>query len=258
MTPGAEPPVLPDAMLKSRSLQAQQSEYGLAVTSLSARQRATDWVFAHVFAPFGAALLRLACATWRWEVTGLENVAPFWSAGRPVIVCCWHGRLLMLPFTWLHHGKGDVYVLMGKNRNGELITRIVSRFRMKAIRGSSRSGGKEARDEMLALVQASPATTIALTPDGPHGPALVSKLGAAQLSRQASIPVVWVSAVASWVWRLPTWDRFQLPLPFSRVKVRFAVPLFPQAHETASLEAYRDALDACGRTELAALDADLR
>lgn len=203
-------------------------------------------------------MLRLACATWRWDVSGLEHVAPFWSGGRPVIICCWHGRLLMLPFTWLRHGSGAIYVLMGRNRNGELITRIVSRFNMKAIRGSSRSGGREARDEMAALVTSSPATTIALTPDGPHGPPLVSKLGAAQLSRQVSIPVVWASAAAAPVWRLPTWDRFELPLPFSRVKVRFSAPMFPQAHEALSLEAYRDALDAFGRAELAQLDAAMR
>ncbi len=228
------------------------------MASRSARQRATDWVFAHVFAPFGAALLRLACATWRWDVSGLEHVAPFWSGGKPVIICCWHGRLLMLPFTWFRHGGGDIYVLMGRNRNGELITRIVSRFNMKAIRGSSRSGGKEARDEMSALVKSSPATTIALTPDGPHGPVFVSKLGAAQLSRQASIPVVWASAAASAVWRLPTWDRFQLPLPFARVKVRFSEAMFPEAHSASSLEAYRDALDTFGREQLEALDASLR
>lgn len=218
----------------------------------SARQRATDWVFAHVFAPFGAALLRLMCATWRWDITGLENMKPFWGEGRPVIVCTWHGRLLMLPFAWERHGGGDVYVLMGRNRNGELITRIVSRFNMKAIRGSSRSGGKEARDEMAALVKASPTTTIALTPDGPHGPPLVSKPGAAQLSLQGSLPVVWASASASPCVRLPTWDRFVVPLPFAKVRVRFSAPMTPKGD--ATLEAWREALDEFGRAELSALD----
>ncbi|MBE2253397.1 MAG: DUF374 domain-containing protein [Myxococcus sp.] len=223
----------------------------------SARQRLTDWVFARVFAPAGALLLRLVCASWRLRVSGLEHVAPFWSAGRPVIVCCWHGRLLMLPYTWLRHGGGEVYVLMGKNRNGELITRIVSRFNMKAVRGSSRAGGKEARDEMAALVAQQSATTIALTPDGPHGPALVSKLGAAQLSRQSDLPVVWASASAAPALRAPTWDDFVMPLPFARVKVRFSAPVFPAQYASLTLEAYRDALDEVGREALAALDATL-
>jgi lysophospholipid acyltransferase (LPLAT)-like uncharacterized protein len=223
----------------------------------SARQRATDWVFAAVFAPLGAAALRLGCLTWRWNVTGLENVAPFWSQGRPVIVCCWHGRLLMLPFAWQRHGGGDVYVLMGRNRNGELITRVVSRFNMKAIRGGSRSGGAEARAEMAALVSRSPSTTLALTPDGPHGPPLVSKLGSAQLSRQSSLPVVWASAGASAAFRLPTWDRFVLPLPFARVTVHFSTPTWPEAHSGLSLEQYRDALDELGRAELAKVDGAL-
>jgi lysophospholipid acyltransferase (LPLAT)-like uncharacterized protein len=202
-----------------------------------------------------AVCLRLLCATIRWKVEGLEHLKPFWGAGAPVIVACWHGRLVMIPFAWLRHGGGRIYVLMGLNRNGELITRIVSRFNMKAIRGGSRSGGKEARDEMAKAVAQDPATTLALTPDGPHGPALVSKMGMAHLSRAASLPVIWVSAAAAWSVRLGTWDRMQLPLPFSRVTVRFSAPMFPATWAASSLDEYREALDRAGRDELARLDA---
>lgn len=224
----------------------------------SARQRATDWVYANVFASAGALFLKLLCATWRWDVSGLENMVPFWREGRPVIVCCWHGRLIMLPWAWMKNGGGDVYVLMGKNRNGELITRVVSRFNMKAIRGGSRSGGKEARDEMARLVKTAPGTTLALTPDGPHGPPFVSKPGTAQVSRDCSLPVVWASAAASFAVHVPTWDSFTLPLPFSRVKVHFSTPMFPEPMKDAPLEQYRDALDAFGRAELAAVDVAVR
>lgn len=222
----------------------------------SARQRATDWVFAHLLAPCVAAALHLLCATLRWSVEGLENLAPYWGAGKPVIVACWHGRLMLLPYAWQRHGAGSVYVLMGRNRNGELITRVVSRFNMKAIRGGSRSGGREARDEMTRAVEASPATTLALTPDGPHGPPQISKPGLAQLSRQCALPVIWASAAASRALHLSTWDRFALPVPFARVTVRFSRPVFPEAWASAPLEAYREALDQTGRGELARLDAD--
>lgn len=229
----------------------------LMAAKRSFRKRATDKLFSHLLAPLFGAVLRLLCATVRWKVEGLEHLAPFWGGARPVIVSCWHGRLVMIPWVWLKHGQGQVFVLMGLNRNGELITRIVDVFfRMKAIRGGSRDGGKAAREQMLREVEANPATTLALTPDGPHGPALVSKMGMAHVSRAASLPIVWVAATASRALRLPTWDRMQVPWFFSKVTVRFSAPLFPAAFDQAPLETYRDAVDQVGREHLAALDRD--
>lgn len=220
----------------------------------SLRKRATDWLFARVLAPMLGSFLRLVCASIRWRVEGLEHLDPFWRGGRPVIVACWHGRLVMIPEVWRVHGKGEAFVLMGLNRNGELITRIVERFRMRAIRGGSRDGGKQAREQMEHEVRSNPATTLALTPDGPHGPALVSKMGMAKVSRSCSLPVVWVSAAASRAARLGTWDRMVVPWPWSRVVVRFSAPVFPASWADRSLEEYRDAIDAVGRAELAQVD----
>jgi lysophospholipid acyltransferase (LPLAT)-like uncharacterized protein len=223
----------------------------------SLRKRATDWVFAHVLAPLLGSALRLLCASIRWQVEGLEHLDPFWGGGRPLIVACWHGRLVLIPEVWRRFGRGDVFVLMGLNRNGELITRIVGRFGMKAIRGGSRDGGRKARAQMEQAVRENPATTLALTPDGPHGPALVSKMGMAHLSRSASLPVIWVSAAVSSAGRLPTWDRMVVPWPFSRVVVRFSAPVFPASWADRPLEEYRDALDQAGRAELARVDGAL-
>lgn len=103
-------------------------------------------------------------------------------------------------------------------------------------------------------VSSEPATTLAITPDGPHGPALVSKMGLAHLSRGSALPVVWVSARASWAVRLGTWDRMQLPLPGARVTVRISAPMFPGDWAAASLDEYREAIDRTGRDELARLD----
>lgn len=220
----------------------------------SLRKRATDRFFAHLLAPVLATLLHLLCASIRWRVEGLENLDPFWAGGRPVIVACWHGRLVMIPEVWRLHGRGEAFVLMGLNRNGELITRIVERFRMRAIRGGSRHGGKNALEQMEQAVRSDPATTLALTPDGPHGPALVSKMGLAHVSRSCSLPVVWVSATASRAVRLKTWDHMVVPWPFSGVVVRFSAPLFPASWADRSLEEYREAIDEVGRAELAQVD----
>jgi lysophospholipid acyltransferase (LPLAT)-like uncharacterized protein len=220
-------------------------------------QRILDWVFAHVFAPLLAGLLHLLCMTLRWEIRGREHVAPYWNEGKPVIVGCWHGRLLFIPYAWWKIGRGDTYVLMGRNRNGELITRIVAKFNMKAVRGGSRVGGKEARDAMAEVIQKNPASTLSFTPDGPHGPRYESKMGMAHLSRTLGLPVVWVAASASSAVRFKTWDRFMLPRPFAKVIVEFFPPIDPNKHEKISLDDYRKLIDVHGREYLQKIDSEI-
>lgn len=220
-------------------------------------QRLLDWLFAHVFSPVLALFLHVVCRTLRWDVRGLENLAPYWGQGRPVIVGCWHGRLLMIPYVWWRYGSGETYVLMGRNRNGELITRIVSRFRMRAIRGGSTKGGEEARKEMAARVVADPRTTLSMTPDGPRGPRYVSKMGMAHLSRTLDVPVVWVTASAHRSYRFPTWDRFMFPMPFTRVVVEFSPAILPADHAASSFEDYKAFLDAQGRAHLRRIDSEV-
>src|SRR5512145_449625 len=68
-------------------------------------------------------------------------VAPLWHAGTPVIYAMWHGRILLLP--WLY-GALRARVLTSRSRDGELVARVVSRFGLEAVRGSSSRGGAEA------------------------------------------------------------------------------------------------------------------
>ena len=48
----------------------------------------------------GAQYIRLVHATGTWSVAGGEIPRRFWSEGKPFIACFWHGRLLMMPYTW--------------------------------------------------------------------------------------------------------------------------------------------------------------
>jgi lysophospholipid acyltransferase (LPLAT)-like uncharacterized protein len=81
-------------------------------------------------------------------------------------------------------------------------------------------------------------------------------MGMASMSRSLNLPVVWVTASAKWSVRFPTWDRFMFPLPFSRIIVDFARPIFPESHAELDMEAYRDKLDAFGHEYLLALDTE--
>src|SRR5690606_4120386 len=128
---------------------------------------------------------------------------------------------------------------------------------MKAIRGGSSAGGEEARQQMLAVVDRSPRTTLAMTPDGPRGPRYASKMGMAWAARALEIPVIWVSASARWGVRTTAWDRFLAPLPFSKAVVEFGPPTWPADHAELDLEAWRRLLDDIGRRQMLALDREM-
>jgi lysophospholipid acyltransferase (LPLAT)-like uncharacterized protein len=81
-------------------------------------------------------------------------------------------------------------------------------------------------------------------------------MGMAQLSRTLSIPVIWVTASARWNLRAPLWDKFMLPLPFSRVVVWFSPPILPADYAHLTLEEYHDAIDQKGRDYLESLDTE--
>ncbi len=167
-------------------------------------------------AAFGALVLRLYRLTLRMEIDE-ENILRHVRQGEHVIVVFWHGRLLMLPFCY--RGRG-VRVLISSSRDGELIARVVRRFGLEAVRGSSTRGGSEAMDIMRrALAEG---LDVGITPDGPKGPRYRVKPGVVELARESGVPVICVTAASHRGKRLGSWDRFLVPTPFDKVYVRWS------------------------------------
>jgi lysophospholipid acyltransferase (LPLAT)-like uncharacterized protein len=113
--------------------------------------------------------------------------------------------------------------LISPSVDGVAPSMLVQKIGGHVIRGSStHTGARALRDfyEVIVKQQISPA----ITPDGPRGPVHEFKPGAVLLSQLTGKPVVLVSVAASRTWRFKTWDRFELPLPFSRVVIAYGEP----------------------------------
>jgi len=168
---------------------------------------------------FGSVIIRALALTWRYRIT---NAAP-WRELRlrrePFIFAFWHGT--MLPLVWTHRGEG-VPVVISEHRDGEIIARIVEKFGFRTIRGSSSRGAARA---LIAIVrELERGGEVAVTPDGPRGPARRFASGALVAAQRVGVPIVGVGVVASSAWRLNSWDRFMIPKPFSRVQIAYTVP----------------------------------
>ncbi len=164
--------------------------------------------------------LRLLAATWRYHVRGWEHVRTARAAGRPIVYVLWHSRILPL----LYHRRGEgMALLISRHRDGGYLAALSERWGYRVVRGSSKRGGEVG---LLGLVrQLQSGAEVALTPDGPRGPAEQVKPGAVAAAQHAGALLVPAGARASPAWRLRSWDRFLIPKPFASVDIVYGAPL---------------------------------
>lgn len=197
----------------------------------------------------GALVVRALGVTWRVDRSGIEGLDAEIARGQRCIFAFWHARLL--PLVWTHRGRGIV-VLVSRHRDGELITRVIERMGFATARGSSTRGGEEGVMDMLRL--AKEGRLLAITPDGPRGPALRLKPGLVYLASRTGLPVVPVAAAARRSFRLRSWDRFRVPRPFTRVVVAYGEPIaVPPGVEGEALESWRERVQAALEAHTAAV-----
>ncbi|MFL5574431.1 MAG: lysophospholipid acyltransferase family protein [Gemmatimonadaceae bacterium] len=163
--------------------------------------------------------IRALASTWRVRVVHHEPVDALRAEREPVVFAFWHGQMLPLLF---HHRDEGVAILISSHRDGEIIARIAHRFGFRTVRGSTSRGGGRA---LLGLVrELERGGEVAVTPDGPRGPAERFAPGALIAAQRANAHIVPVAATADRAWRLRSWDRFLVPKPFARVTVAYGPP----------------------------------
>jgi len=184
-----------------------------------------------------AAAFRALASTWRFEVEGeASHVA---ASKGPFVYALWHHTLL--PLLWWHRQRG-ITLVVSRHRDGALVTDAAAGLGYRLARGSSTRGGLSAF--RTALRDLGQGHAVAITPDGPAGPARQVKPGVLRAARQAGVPILPVSAWADDAWQLQSWDRLLVPRPFARVLVRYGPLVHPGADDDARLaEAVAAALD---------------
>jgi lysophospholipid acyltransferase (LPLAT)-like uncharacterized protein len=194
-------------------------------------------------------VIALIGRTVRCTAVGREHLDALDAAGQPYVGAFWHNRVFLS--TWFFRRRGIV-VMTSESFDGEYIARFIQRFGYGAARGSSTRGGRRALVLMRTCLRAGLPT--AFTIDGPRGPVYVAKEGAIALARAAGVPVLPVSVSAERFWTVKSWDRFQIPRPFTRAVVLIAPVIWVPhdcddaelARKQAALQAALDELRARG------------
>ena len=190
-------------------------------------------------AGLGYPLISALGRTLRWRVEGLHHYEAIVASGHQPVMAFWHGRIL--PATYYFRRRGIV-VITSENFDGEWIARIIERFGYGTARGSTTRGGRKA---MVQLVRAMKAGRPAgFTLDGPRGPARVAQPGAVWLAGATGNPLLPFHLEAARCWTLGSWDRTQIPKPFSDVSLVVGEPIAVSPDPTEEeLEAARRLLE---------------
>lgn len=181
-----------------------------------ARNAAVGW--------FGGLFISALGATLRPRVRDTAAVTRPCLRDAPVIFAFWHHDILLMPwFARRFLTRRPCVCLVSASKDGEMIARVLRRFGLESERGSSSRKGREAYRSLAEVLERG--VDVAITPDGPRGPrhhAHAGAAGLAILSGRALVPIRWR---ATWKIELPTWDRFVIPFPFSRVEFEVGPPL---------------------------------
>ena len=176
-------------------------------------------------------LLRLWLATLRFRC----NVEQVDDAEGPYVLLLWHDKLLVSSWIANRYFRRPVSALISTSKDGAWLVAFFKLMGITAVRGSSNRRGAAA---LIALTRAMrDGLHAGITPDGPKGPALVFKPGAVSLSRLSRRPFLLLGSRYDSCHRLGSWDRFALPMPFSRVEltlVREPMPAEGESDEAVS------------------------
>lgn len=205
------------------------------LSNYSFKQRATIHLADRAF----FSLVKSIGATLKYEIENFEYVNKTFAAGKSPIYVFWHNRIFAVSYYFKNQ---NIVVMTSQSFDGEYIARFIKRLGYGASRGSSTRGGIGALVEMIRLSKQNIPT--AFTIDGPKGPRYLAKSGACLLAKKTGNPVLPAIIESEKFWEIKkSWDRMQIPKPFSRVKIIFGEPVYVEKNANeAEVEKSRDEL----------------
>jgi len=181
----------------------------------------------------GAAFLRHYLPTLNYRVAYYDRAVDpaFPECQGQKIYIFWH-EYILAPLTY--RGHCNLVMLVSRHRDAEILSHVAHHMGFEFVRGSTNRGGVGALRELL---RKSRQLHLTITPDGPRGPRRVLAPGAVFLASRLGLPIVAMGIGYDRPWRLPTWDKFALPRPFSQARAIIS----PELHIPADLD--RDGLE---------------
>lgn len=165
----------------------------------------------------------------RIEFIGLDKVRPLIES-RKLIFTFWHSRILLISYVFK---KLNAIIMVSKSDDGEIIARTLHRQGQYCVRGSTKKGGLRALAKQIRLLKET-GNPGAVIPDGPQGPCCKVQPGVITLAQKTGFAIVPITYSARRVKVFNSWDRFMLPVPFTRCRFIYGEPIYIESDADAT------------------------
>ncbi|MCK8824274.1 lysophospholipid acyltransferase family protein [Fuchsiella alkaliacetigena] len=155
-------------------------------------------------------------------VVGEERIERLTAEQQGLIFALWHGKML-LPMYYLR--QRGYYTLASLSKAGECISWVLNKLGWQIMRGSNLKGSKtkgSVRSLIRLIKVLRRGETVAITPDGPRGPRHQLSPGVLYLAQKSEAVVVPIGVAMAKKKEVGTWDRFNIPYPFTKGAIYFA------------------------------------
>ena len=184
--------------------------------------------------------MRFCFATIRWTHQNEGAAEAVWAQGGGVLCAFWHSRIGLSPACWPLDRAQPAKALISLSPDGQFIAKAVALQGIPAVRGSSANkdkadrakGGTQALRDGLKQLKIG---ALAITPDGPRGPARQMAEGLPLMARLSKAPVLFIGMSCKPAIRLNSWDKAVLPLPFGKGAIVWDVADYPDGSELADV-----------------------
>lgn len=171
-------------------------------------------------APLVSGLYSAWCSTLRYTEINREACLPYTEQGATMVFALWHDELFPVPYR--RHGW-PIFTVVSRSRDGEYLARLLQSQGLGTVRGSSSKGGLSALLQAAKLMKEEKQHAC-ITVDGPRGPRHEVKDGAIFLAHRVPAYIVPIRMYPSKAKKFGSWDKFQLPWPFARIRMVYGDP----------------------------------
>ncbi len=158
--------------------------------------------------------------TLKIKFNGLENIRNARKAGG-FLFAMWHGNLLVPIYSHRYRG---LYTLVSPVWEGELIASGLKGLGYNLVRASSGYDRIHGIRQSVKIVRDGKPLVIII--DGPEGPRREVKQGIIAIAAISGKPIIPVYSTGSPGFNLPSWDKQEIVLPFSKSIINFGVPIY--------------------------------
>jgi len=142
----------------------------------------------------------------------------------------WHQRMW---WFFQDFGARHVTMMVSRSKAGEYANALGLKLGFYSVRGSGTRDGSAAMRELIDLLNRREGHKAGMMADGSKGPARELKMGTIKIARETGLPIIPMMCGAKRRIVFKSWDRYFLPVPFTKIVVLHGEPVFvpPDADE---------------------------